>query len=114
LDTVTALAIVHRKDVVPLVPMPLLAVSVTEYVPAVLGVPVIAPVPVLIDRPTGSPLADQSNVVGEASVAVIASGLIAAPVTDACWPGLLTVTGFTSVNDANAFNPDVAPKALTV
>ena len=36
--------------------------AVTEFVPAVVGVPVTAPVAGLIDRPAGRPVADQVKV----------------------------------------------------
>ena len=42
--------------------VPAVAVTVTEKVPTVVGVPVIAPVAALIARPPGSPLAVQVGV----------------------------------------------------
>ena len=49
-------AIVIVSVAVP-VPLPLLALSVTVDVPAVVGVPVIAPVVVFTDNPAGKPVA---------------------------------------------------------
>ena len=51
-----ALAIVSVSVTVPVPPL-LVALSVTEDVPAALGVPVIAPVPVLTAKPAGKPVA---------------------------------------------------------
>ncbi len=42
----------------PNAPVPSVAVAVTEYVPAVVGVPLIRPEEELIDSPGGSPLAE--------------------------------------------------------
>ena len=48
--------IVKVKVALP-VPPELVALMVTAYVPAVVGVPEITPVLVLTDRPAGSPVA---------------------------------------------------------
>ncbi len=50
--------IVHENVVLPVAPEESFAVAVTEYVPAVAGVPEIRPA-ALIDRPAGSPVAVQ-------------------------------------------------------
>src|SRR3954471_16556620 len=64
--------IVHVNDVVPLAPVVSVAVTVGVYVAAVVGVPLIRPVEELIDRPAGSPAADQVSVWPDCeSVAVI-------------------------------------------
>ena len=47
----------------PTVPALSVAVMVTEQAHAVVGVPVMAPVEVLIDRPAGSPVADHDEMV---------------------------------------------------
>jgi hypothetical protein len=49
-------AIVRVKVAVP-VPAALVALSVTEEVPAAVGVPEINPVPVFTDNPAGNPVA---------------------------------------------------------
>jgi hypothetical protein len=49
---------VHVKLVLPEEP-PLVAVAVTEYVPAVVGVPLMTPVAAFRARPAGRPVADQ-------------------------------------------------------
>ncbi len=59
------------------------AVTVTEEVPGVVGVPAMVPLEAPIDRPAGSPDADQVMVgAGERceSVAVAVTGVIATPV----------------------------------
>ena len=48
---------VQVKAAVPLAPVPSVTVTVTLELPAVVGVPVIAPVVELIDRPAGRPAA---------------------------------------------------------
>jgi hypothetical protein len=66
---------------------------VTDDVPGVVGVPVMDPVDELIDRPAGSPVADQVKVAPDwLSVAEFGTALIAVPVTADLLPGLATVT----------------------
>ena len=50
--------IVQLNEADPDAPVPSVAVTVTEDVPAVVGVPLIRPVEELIDRPAGRPLAE--------------------------------------------------------
>jgi hypothetical protein len=49
---------VQVNDVLPAAPVPSVAVTVTEYVAAVVGVPLISPLEPLIERPAGSPVAE--------------------------------------------------------
>ena len=51
------LVTLHENDVVPLNPAPSVAVTVTEYVPAVVGVPETVPDEGSIARPGGRPAA---------------------------------------------------------
>ena len=53
----TVLETVQVNEVVPVKLAESVAVTVTEEVPAVVGVPVMAPVELLIDRPAGRPVA---------------------------------------------------------
>src|SRR5690242_4752403 len=53
---------VHENVAEPLELVVSRAVTVELNVPAVVGVPLIRPVEALIDRPGGSPVADQVNV----------------------------------------------------
>ena len=48
---------VQLNEAVPLAPVVSLAVTVTDDVPAVVGVPEISPVEALIDNPAGRPVA---------------------------------------------------------
>ena len=48
---------VQLNEAVPLAPVVSLAVTVTDDVPAVVGVPEISPVEALIDSPAGRPVA---------------------------------------------------------
>ena len=62
------------------------------------GVPVMAPVELLIDRPAGRPVADQVKVAPDwVSVAVVVSGVIAVPETLDWLPGLATATVLVTV-----------------
>jgi hypothetical protein len=66
---------------------------VTAQVHGVVGVPVIEPVELLIDRPAGRPVADQVSVAPDwVSVAELVTAVMAAPVTADLLPGLVTVT----------------------
>ena len=61
---------------------------VTEHAQAVVGVPVMAPLEVLIDSPAGRPVADQVMVaVDDESVAELVSVVMAVPDTLVCAPG---------------------------
>ncbi len=48
---------VQLNDAVPFAPVVSVAVTVTDDVPAVVGVPEISPVEALIDNPAGRPVA---------------------------------------------------------
>src|SRR4051794_6164287 len=67
-----------------------LAVTVELNVPAADGVPEIRPVEELIDRPVGSPVADQ--VYGAVPPEADICRLLAVPTVPVWLPGLLTVT----------------------
>ena len=45
--------------------------TVTEYVPAAVGVPLMTPVLALIERPVGKPLADQVNGVVPSALVIV-------------------------------------------
>jgi len=63
---------VHVNDALPEVPVVSLAVTVTLLDPTVVGVPLISPLELLIDRPAGSPVAEYVRVWPEAeSLALI-------------------------------------------
>ena len=51
--------VVQLNDTLRAMALASVTVTVVEEVPAVVGVPVIAPVEALIDRPVGRPLVDQ-------------------------------------------------------
>ena len=91
--TETVLVIVQVNAAVPLKLLPSVAVRTTEEEPAVVGVPVMVPLEPLIDRPTGSPVADQVSVAPDwVSVAEFVRPAIAVPDTSDWLPGLVTVT----------------------
>jgi len=92
--TVTTSEMVQVKLVEPELPALSVADRVTEHAHAVVGVPVIAPVMVLIDRPAGRPVADHDAMVAvdEESVADGVSVVMAVPETLAWAPGLVTDT----------------------
>jgi len=83
LVTVTALVMFQVNVAEPTAPALSVAVTVTEHEHAVVGVPVIAPVEVSIDRPAGRPVADHEAMaaVDEESEAELVSVLIALPDT---------------------------------
>ena len=67
--------------------------TVTEHVRGVVGVPVIAPVEALIDRPAGSPVADQLEMVAADELSVAAHLQAEGRPGGGLWvPGLVTVT----------------------
>jgi len=91
--TVTALVMIQATLVDPANEAPSVAVTVTEEVPGVVGVPVTAPVEVLIASPAGRPAADQVKVAPDwESVAAVVIVAMAEPVTLDCAPGLVTTT----------------------
>src|SRR2546430_4014685 len=81
--------IVHVKVVLPLCP-PLVAVAVTVNVPAVVGVPTIRPVPELMARPGGRPVADHANVPFPPDACN--PSWVWVPTVPVWLPGLVTVT----------------------
>src|SRR3984885_6153683 len=77
---------------VPFAPVVSVAVTVTDDVPAVVGVPEISPVEELIDSPAGRPVAVYVRVCPDAE-SLAATWRLAAVPTVAVWPpGLVTVT----------------------
>ena len=69
------------------------AVTVTDEVPAVVGVPEMVPVELSIDNPVGRPVAVHVSVaVDEVSVAVTVTGVMAEPDRSDWSPGLVTDT----------------------
>jgi hypothetical protein len=84
LVTVTVLVMVQLNVADPVWPAESVAVTVTEVVPAVVGVPVTAPVAELIERPAGRPVADHEAMVAvdEESVAELVSAVMAEPDTE--------------------------------
>ena len=82
LVTDTVPVMVQVKDVDPVKLDPSVAVTVTEQVQAVVGVPVTEPVEELMVRPAGRPEADQVSVAPDwESVAALVSVVMAEPVT---------------------------------
>jgi hypothetical protein len=78
----------------------LVAVTVTDEVPAVVGVPLMTPLAASMDNPAGSPVADQVNE-PVPPVAVIPR-LTAVPTVLIWLPGLLTVTAVAALPAVNA------------
>ena len=96
--TATVLVTVQEIVVVPKKPAPSVALSVTEQVQGVVGVPVIDPVDELIDSPVGRPAADHVRVAPDwVSVAELVTAVMAVPVTADLLPGLATVTVLVTV-----------------
>ena len=105
LVTATVLVTVQEIEVVPKKPAPSVALIVTAQAQGAVGVPVIDPVELLIDRPAGRPVADQVNVAPAwVSVAESDTAVMAEPVTAVLLPGLVTDTVLDTfhVNDAVA------------
>src|SRR5258708_22027482 len=75
----------------PCAPVVSVAVTVTELVAAVVGVPVIRPEE-LMDRPAGRPVAEKVRVWPEAESLALTCKLTAVPTVPDWLPGLLTVT----------------------
>src|ERR1700689_4653342 len=93
LVTDTVLVMVQVNEAVPEKPPPSVALTTTEFEPAVVGVPETVPVPELMERPAGSPVADQVRVAPDwLSVAELVSGVMALPEPLAWLPGLATET----------------------
>src|SRR3984957_11745687 len=83
---------VQLNEAVPLAPVVSLAVTVTDDVPAVVGVPEIRPVEALIESPAGRPVARGVSVWPEAESVAPTWRLAAVPTVDVRLPGLPTVT----------------------
>ena len=82
------LVTVQVKVVGPSSPRESVAVTVTEEVPAVVGVPVTVPVEALIDSPAGRPVADQvERRASTRSRWPEVTGAMAVPETEAWGPG---------------------------
>ena len=93
LVTDTELVIVQPNEAESVAPESSVAVTVTDEVPAVVGVPEMVPVELSIDNPVGRPVADQVSVaVDEVSVAVTVTGVMAEPDRSDWSPGLVTDT----------------------
>ena len=82
---------VQVKLVEPVAPVESFAVTVTDELPWAVGVPEITPVPALIDRPAGRPLAVQ--VYGAVPPVALSCTLTGLPTVPDWLPGLLTLTG---------------------
>ncbi len=109
---------VQTNDVVPVAPVPSVAVTVTVLVPAALAVPEITPVPELMDRPAGRPDAVQLIVWPPAESAAVIGRLAAVP-TGLLMPcGLVTVTVLPALVELTAKDPvscglaDVSPTRM--
>jgi hypothetical protein len=93
LATATVLDTVQENVAEPLAPLASVAVTVTEEVPGVVGVPEMVPLDELIESPVGRPVADQVRVAPDwESVAESVTGVMAVPVTEDLAPGLVTAT----------------------
>ncbi len=91
--TATVLDTVQENVAEPFAPLGSPAVTVTDEVPGVVGVPLMVPEDPLIDSPAGRPVADQVKVAPDwESVADSVTGVMAEPVTEAWFPGLVTAT----------------------
>jgi hypothetical protein len=112
----TVLVIVQVNDAEPVAPDPSEAVTVTEQVHAVVGVPVTAPLMTLMVRPAGSPVAPKARVAeGEESEAPTSSWVTGVPDPSDWAPGFVTEIVLVTVhaNDVEPENP--APSvAVTV
>ena len=106
--TDTELVIVQANEAESVAPEPSVAVTVTDEVPAVVGVPLTVPVELSIDSPAGRPVADHVSVaVDEESVAVTSTGAMAVPDRSDWSPGLVTDTELVIVqaNEAESEKP---------
>ena len=108
LVTATELVIVQANEAESVAPEPSVAVTVTDEVPAVVGVPLTVPVELSIDSPAGRPVADHVSVaVEEESVALTSTGAMAVPDRSDWSPGLVTDTELVIVqaNEAESEKP---------
>ena len=86
------------------------AVTATEYVPAVVGLPEIRPLP-LIDSPAGKPVAEYVSDLPAESVAEICRVLIAEFCVDVWLPGFVTET-VSVVGELTVHVNEVLPEAV--
>src|SRR5579875_1538006 len=84
---------VQMKLWLAVAPLPSVAVTVTVLVPAVLGVPVIAPVEALIDRPAGRLAAEYLSVWPLVASLALTGTETAVPARPSWAPGAVMVTG---------------------
>ena len=88
------------------------AVTVTDEVPLVVGVPLMAPVELSMESPAGRPVADQLRMaVDEESFPAMASGAMAEPDVAVWAPGLVTVTTLVMVQEKLAESLAPLPSA---
>ncbi|MGB7097369.1 MAG: hypothetical protein WBD95_01185 [Xanthobacteraceae bacterium] len=108
LVTETVLEIVQVNEADPVKPALSVALTVTEHEHAVVGVPVMAPLVALTDRPAGRPLAVQEEIVAvdDESWAELERVLMAVPDRFDWAPGLVTDTVLSTVqvNDVLSLN----------
>ncbi len=103
LVTETVLVTVHENEAVSLAPEPSDAVTVTDDVPAVVGVPLMTPDEGSMARPSGRPVADQVRVaVDDESVPTTSTGVMAEPDRSDWSPGLVTETALVTVHENEA------------
>ena len=99
------LVTVQVNDAEPDAPDPSVAVRVTAHVQAVVGVPLIDPVELSIDSPSGRPVVDQVRVAPDwESVAEPETGVMAEPDGSDWSPGPVTDTALVmvQVNEAES------------
>jgi hypothetical protein len=112
--TETLLVIVQVNDVEPEAPESSVAVSVTEHVQAVVGVPETVPVELSMDSPAGRPVADHVSVaVDEVSVAELCRALMADPDTSDWSAGVATETVLVIVQ-VNDVEPEAPESSVAV
>src|SRR5215813_6890927 len=87
-------------------PVPSLAVSVTVFVPGVVGRPEIVPEVGEIDRPAGSPVAAYDRECPESLALAEIGTETGEPAMPSCGPGLVSVTGWPSCADETERVPD--------
>ena len=105
---------VQVNETEPEYPAPSVAVAVTESVPAVVGVPVTAPVDGSMDSPAGRPVADQVRVAVEDESAAGTSTVVMADPDGSDWsPGLVTVTALVTVQ-VNETEPEYPAPSVAV
>jgi N-acetylglutamate synthase/N-acetylornithine aminotransferase len=116
LVTETVLVTVHENEAESLAPEPSVAVTVTDDVPAVVGVPEMVPEEGSMARPAGRLVADHVSVaVDVESVAVTSTGVMAEPEPSDWSPGLVTETTLVTLheNEAVPVKPELSV-AVTV